>query len=131
MSVRHRDEQALSPVVGVILLVAITVVLSASVFYAAGKISEDRAKSAPPLGMSTDETAGEARVIHADPDLDWFDDMVVAGSCTPLLNGGAFPVASGTPVKAGDILSCDAGESLTLSSSQAEGNSLLYRNSFP
>ena len=56
--------------------------------------------------------------------------MQVSGSCTPLLNGAAFPTAAGTPVQAGDVLACDPGEDLSISSSKGSGNALLYRASF-
>ena len=73
----------------------------------------------------------EVRVVKADAGLDWATDIVVSGSCTPLLNGGPLPDAPGTPVSAGDVLTCEPGEELVLGSSADRGNTLLYRESFP
>ena len=123
-------EEAVSPVIGVILLVAVTVVLSATVFVLAAGMNDDKAEPAPQLLMAADESADEAQVLRADRGLDWFEDLRVAGSCTPLLNGAAFPAAAGTPVQAGDVLSCAPGEDLSISSGEGDGNALLYSKSF-
>src|SRR5688572_21895357 len=126
----HPGEEAVSPVIGVILLVAITVVLSATVFFLVSRMRGDNAEAAPHLMMSADEGDAEAQVVRAGAGLDWFEDMRVGGSCVPLLNGAAFPTAAGTPVRAGDVLSCAPGEDLSISSSQENGNALLYSTSF-
>jgi archaeal type IV pilus assembly protein PilA len=127
---RVPDESAVSPVIGVILLVAITVVLSATVFVMVMAFKDDSARPAPTLTMSKDQAESEAQVVRAGGGLDWFEDMRVSGSCTPLLNGAAFPTAPGRPVRGGDVLTCAPGEDLQISSSPALGNTLLYQATF-
>jgi flagellin-like protein len=126
---RPDGDSALSPVIGVILLVAITVVLSATVFVVAGRFQEGAAEPGPHILMETDQGTQEVRVVRGDGDLDWMD-LGFDGSCTPTLNGAPFPTASGQAVRAGDVLGCAAGEDLEITSSLDEGNALLYSTSF-
>lgn len=126
-----QEDAGVSPVIGTILLVAIVVVLSAAVFVMVGQLNGDRAEPAPSLALASDKSDSQATVVHAEAGLDWYEDMRVSGTCEPLLNGDPFPTAAGVPVKGGDVLTCDSGEDLELSSSPAKGNALLYRTEFP
>ena len=60
-----QGDEAVSPVVGVILLVAITVVLSATVFVLVKTFNDDKADPAPALAMSKDQVDDEALVVRA------------------------------------------------------------------
>ena len=123
------DETAVSPVVGVVLMVAITAALSAMVSYVLADL-EEQTEAPAHVTLWTVPASPEARVMQADLGLDWATDVVVSGSCTPLLNGGPFPTEAGTPVSAGDVLTCAAGEDLVVGSSADRGNTLLYQDSF-
>lgn len=124
---RTPGDEAVSAVLGVILLVAMGVVLAAGVFYFSSQMSKPQ-RTAPSLAMT--ERGQDVQVVRAGPDLDWFEDFVVKGSCVPLLNGQAFPSSAGTPVSAGDVLTCDSGEDLAITSSEAYGNTMVFQKSF-
>lgn len=49
------DEEALSPVIAVILMVALTVVLAATVFVLAGDLGQDVGQSGPNMGLATSQ----------------------------------------------------------------------------
>lgn len=131
MPARRSDEDAVSPVIGVILMVAITVVLAAVVFVLMNRLNDDNAETAPELAMQRSPNGREVIVVRAEPGLEWSEDLLVSGTCTPTLNGAAFPAGPGTPVQAGDRLACASGEELRISSSEDLGNALLYDGLFP
>lgn len=88
-NMNHKEEEAVSPVIGVILMVAISVVLAAVVFVLVSDI--DAAEPAPTMAFRDD---GDSYVlIHATPGLDW-SEFTVTG-CETVPEG---------PVVAGDML---------------------------
>src|SRR5688572_30663787 len=110
------QDAAASAVLGVLLMAAVTVTIAA----VALQITEDLKEGPQPpahVTLWTVPASPEARVIQADLDLDWGRDVVVSGSCSPLLNGRPFPAGPGTPVRAGDVLTCASGEDLVVGSS--------------
>lgn len=113
------DPSAVSPVIGVILLVAITVVTAAVVFVLSSQFSE-KTEGAPNISFDPDEDSGTVTVIRADVDVDWFRDLEVGGTCSPDLSGmSGMPTAEGRLVRAGDVLSgCQPGETLRIVASQ-------------
>ncbi len=138
------EEEAVSPVIGVILMVAITVVLAAVVFVLVSDLGDT--KDVPPT-VTFDKSGGVLRVIGADADADWNDiQMVVGGhsSCTATASAGgatATPATSpaarvsataDTPVSAGDkiTLTADVGQACTLTLSHVPTNSLMDERSF-
>ena len=125
-----RDDAAGSAVLGVLLMAAITVTIAAVALQITADLKEGPQAPAHVTVWSV-PSRPEARVIQADLGLDWATDVVVSGSCTPLLNGGPFPDTAGTPVRAGDVLTCGSGEDLVLGSSGDRGSVLLYQHSFP
>lgn len=116
---RALDDEAVSPVIGVILMVAITVVLAAVVFVLVGGFSE-KAEKAPHITFKVDENARTLTVVRADPGADWKLHFLVGGTCADhvQLNGVDWTaVPDGTAVAAGDKLgNCASGETLTVAS---------------
>lgn len=130
---RKGSEQALSAVVGVVLLVAIAMVLSAATYLVVQRVSERDVKESPIVGFGVDGTESQVAILGApagSSQLDWFDDLRISGCTTPLLNGSPFPTASGTPVTAGDILTCAPGDDLRIASSEDQGNALIFKHTF-
>ena len=68
-------DEAVSPVIGVILMVAITVVLAAVVFVLVSNLSKSGSK-APDVAFSTDETRDRISIITAATELVWADFQV-------------------------------------------------------
>lgn len=87
-SIRQADE-AVSPVIGVILMVAITVVLAAVVFVLVSNLSKQSGESAPDVNLRvrTDNTANEIIIQHVTGETIKDGDMKVsilsAGSGNP------------------------------------------------
>jgi flagellin-like protein len=111
-------EEAVSAVIGVILMVAITVAIAATVYvYVSGMLPTS--KGAPPSMSITQNGAistygGETRVNFsidsASADAKWSDLKIQVGSvdygiptAVPTLQGSSFK-SSGTPIKAGNTL---------------------------
>lgn len=68
-------DEAVSPVIGVILMVAITVVLAAVVFVLVSNLSKSGSK-APDVAFSTDETRDRVAIVTAATELIWADFQV-------------------------------------------------------
>lgn len=85
------NEEAVSPVIGVILMVAITVVLAAVVYVLVSDLGGD--PQATPFVQMQGNGDGDYTVLRADKGLEW-EDMVVTG-CTTVPTG---------PLDAGDVL---------------------------
>lgn len=131
----RNEEEAVSPVIGVILMVAITVVLAAVVFVLVQNLSKG-AEKAPDMSFTKDNSAGTVAVVKAPPTtaadaLNWFEDITVGGDCAAAktLNGGAWPTDNTVPVSAGDIIGgCVAGDTLTITHNGS--GTLVYQTSF-
>jgi len=98
------DERAVSAVIGVILMVAITVAIAATVYvYVSGMIGGTKQKT-PNIALSVDATNKRLVVATADLNIRWVD---ITNSTTTLFTakyysaGGA---AIGTYVTAGDYI---------------------------
>lgn len=125
------DEEAVSPVLGVILMVAITVVLAATVFFVVSGVGE-KTESAPQVGFIKDSSDRTITVLRVSPPgTEWLRELHIAGTCaaTATLNGVAWPPASGTPVLAGDVLGgCASGDTLQVIATKP--NQLLFETTF-
>ena len=64
-------DEAVSPVIAVILMVAITVVLAATVFVLVSDIGSQTGKSAPTLSIRTDESLDRLVIDSAASGADW------------------------------------------------------------
>jgi flagellin-like protein len=108
------DERAVSAVIGVILMVAITVAIAATVYvYVSGMIGGTKTQT-PNVACTTDATANKITVATADADISWDDITVtadVAGTWMYLYYGGGVTqsnITGGTmpvqDVTAGDFI---------------------------
>ena len=93
------DERAVSAVIGVILMVAITVAIAATVYvYVSGMLGGSQNK-APSMSFKKEITpTRQLVVVSADSGLTWGQFTVVGSSTTHL---------STDPVRAGDVLVLD------------------------
>ncbi|MEA3144333.1 MAG: Archaeal Type pilin, N-terminal [Thermoplasmata archaeon] len=82
------NDEAVSPVIGVILMVAITVVLAAVVFVLVSNLSKGSNNSAPTLAINTDDTADKLIITSAATGADWSRLSVKVASCTQANNAG-------------------------------------------
>lgn len=76
------DDDAVSPVIAVILMVAITVVLAATVFVLVSDIGGNKSSAAPAFNLSPDEGQSRLTVESAAQNADWNRLTVQADSCT-------------------------------------------------
>lgn len=115
----RNDVKAVSPVIGVILMVAITVVLAAVVFVLVKNLSDKNSTDVgPTVGFQKDSTAKTLIVVQAPTGIKW-SDVTVTG-CTK-------PVTLPVNVTAGDKLTaCNGSVTVTYIPS----NSLLYQTAF-
>jgi archaeal type IV pilus assembly protein PilA len=96
---RKTDERAVSAVIGVILMVAITVAIAATVYvYVNGMVVET--KRTPSIACIPNNTDNELQITRSDPDVAWSDINI-----TILANGTTthFQTKTGT-VTAGDTI---------------------------
>lgn len=85
-----KQTEAVSPVIGVILMVAITVVLAAVVFVLVNGLSET-GEEAPRVTFQKDQEAGQVWVLKTPAGLDW-SEFTVTG-CTTVPVGSLDPGA--------------------------------------
>lgn len=108
-----KNEEAVSPVIGVILMVAINVVLAAVVYVLVadmGKVHEQ----APEVQLQEEGDSGNWTVILADKGLNWSDFQVTG--CTTV------PMGS---LDAGDrLIECGEGANMV----HKDTNTLVWRN---
>lgn len=110
-------DEAVSPVIGVILMVAITVVLAAVVFVLVSNLSKTSETGARITGFVTndgDGTGGTFTLNSVEPqDLDWgrlaYGNN--AATCAALATTG--------PVTAGTVITCTGNGSVTIRDTQA------------
>jgi flagellin-like protein len=107
-----KDTSAVSPVIAVILMVAITVVLAATVFV----LVSDIGSNPPPPRVTFDKADGNLTVISADLGLTW-EEFNVTG-CTTVPTG---------PLDAGDIIIGCTGNVVVR---HRASNSLTYQTAF-
>lgn len=105
-------EAAVSPVIGVILMVAITVVLAAIVFVLVTQLSENTNTNSPRVSFQQQDDGATLMVVSAPTGLDW-GDFAVTG-CTTIPTG---------TVDAGDKLEVCGAEVLV---THTPSNSVVY-----
>jgi flagellin-like protein len=144
------NDEAVSPVIGVILMVAITVVLAAVVFVLVSNLSKNSNQSAPNISFNQDKAGKTLTIISADA-ADWKDiTATVTGASTNthvcaasvintpgtarVTESAAHTATSGTmsagkTIAAGDAITMIAGslsgESCTLQLKYTPANQLL------
>ena len=134
-----KNEEAVSPVIGVILMVAITVVLAAVVFVLVSNLSKS-SNSAPSVSFTADDTARTLTVVSApsSPTIKWNpSDVTVGGTCasSAVLTHGSSTASAQTSsaswvITGGDQISgCTSGQSISFT--HVATNTLLYSHTFP
>ena len=86
------DDEAVSPVIGVILMVAITVVLAAVVFVLVTKLSSNQSEQTPDMSLQLNDATDRISVVSASPTADWDRLRISTGSAGTIkfaLNGNA------------------------------------------
>ncbi|APX96893.1 type IV pilin [Natronorubrum daqingense] len=81
--VGNEEERAVSPVIGVVLMVAITVILAAVIAAFVMDMGDDMGESAPAPSMDVEEGAGENITINHEG-----GDSLEAGDITVQIDGG-------------------------------------------
>src|ERR1051326_2014452 len=97
-----KNEEAVSPVIGVILMVAITVVLAAVVFVLVSNLSKNSNTAAPNITFNQDNSAHTLTIVSADASADWTNvKQTMTGGCTVKLGGAAASITSGSAGSSG------------------------------
>ncbi len=112
-----QNDEAVSPVIGVILMVAITVVLAAVVFVLVSDLG-DTGDSAPQMSFTKSEGDDQIKVAKADTGLNW-DQFQIKASVTNATDlemerntaadgtGGTAVTSSATSIAAGSVTAGD------------------------
>lgn len=93
-----RNEEAVSPVIGVILMVAITVVLAAVVFVLVSNLGKGSGQTAPNLQFTKDDTQDRLTITTAESGANWNRISLRVTSCTQT---DAAAVADGAVIRMG------------------------------
>jgi archaeal type IV pilus assembly protein PilA len=116
-----QNDEAVSPVIGVILMVAITVVLAAVVFVLVSNLGEG-SESAPNISFNKDSADQSLTVVQAE-DATWGDFSVSPAGCTSPTTTEA--------VSAGDVIDCSTVTApFTVTITHTPTNSLVYSTTF-
>jgi len=91
------NDEAVSPVIGVILMVAITVVLAAVVFVLVSNLSKGGSQSAPNLAINTDDTLDRLVITSGSSGADWSRLSVKVASCTQVTTLSQIRLGTATP----------------------------------
>jgi flagellin-like protein len=144
----RQNDEAVSPVIGVILMVAITVVLAAVVFVLVSNLGGD-SNTAPAVSWNKNESSDELSVVTASSNADW-SNLEIDGDANfeYSINGedaagvaGREAVTSGTPVtmtddpspiRAGDdLFFCGAAAGpLTITITDPSANQIVKEETF-
>ena len=117
---KQADERAVSAVIGVILMVAITVAIAATVYvYVSGMIGGTKTQT-PNVACTTDATANKITVATADANIKWKDVVITLDSNASThwniyTGGGINPTGIDTPV-ASLTIDITAGDYILLTS---------------
>lgn len=129
------DDRAVSPVIAVILMVAITVVLAATVFVLVQDIGDETGKPSFTLVMGTDDAEDRATVEGASPTADW--SLVEMRVTNPVRWALEAPATATSPTLAADTWvslsatanSIRAGDYVDLCGQGAQGETRIsFRN---
>jgi flagellin-like protein len=132
---RKADERAVSAVIGVILMVAITVAIAATVYvYVSGMIGGTKTQT-PNVAMTVDSTSNKVTVATADANIKWSDVVITydvpAAIGVIWYSGGTIsnavtPMPAGTMILAGDyVLVSGATGNVKMTLAYTPTNSLL------
>ncbi|HLF16186.1 MAG TPA: type IV pilin N-terminal domain-containing protein [Candidatus Thermoplasmatota archaeon] len=102
----RRGDEAVSPVIGTILMVAITVVLAAVVLVLVNG-TNGNGDSAPPVAMQRDEASDQVEVVRGSGDADWSLVEIRSSEALRFALNGAAGIAS-TQLPAGTFVAASA-----------------------
>ena len=104
----NADERAVSAVIGVILMVAITVAIAATVYvYVSGMLGGTQNK-APNMAFNKETTPNKKIVlVSADSGLNWNTFTITYSSVTGVRLNGATALTSGSAMPAGTVTAGD------------------------
>ena len=124
-----QNDEAVSPVIGVILMVAITVVLAAVVFVLVSNLGEG-SESAPNISFNKDSADRTLTVVQAE-DAEWGDFAISPDDDCTAMRGGNTLTATDT-IEAGDVIDCsdNTDTSFTVTITHTPTNSLVYSTTF-
>jgi hypothetical protein len=132
----RRDLDAVSPVVGTVMAVAIVIGLAGALFLLS-KFFFQSQQTTPTPHVAFSRSGTTLQVVTAPtPALDWARDVRPSGTCAAHLQlaptGGAagpYPTSPGTQVSVGDKLTgCASGETLTLA--HIATNRIMFATTF-
>ncbi|VVB60302.1 Uncharacterised protein [uncultured archaeon] len=125
------DERAVSAVIGVILMVAITVAIAATVYvYVSGMIGGTQKKT-PTIAMIPDNSNNLFTISSADSDISWTDITIISTNKTgstvtaPVNSGGTGTVTAGGTLNYNVWLAAHAGDTVTCTLKYNPTNSLI------
>jgi flagellin-like protein len=110
------DDEGVSPVLGTILMIAITVVVAGVLFVISNDLSKPDDKT-PAVSFIQDKGDGTVLIVKApvEPNAVKWSAFRLEGNCDPLLNGEPLPPPPDELVKGGDLLSgCHHEEDLVI-----------------
>jgi flagellin-like protein len=118
-------EEAVSAVIGVILMVAITVAIAATVYVYVSGMMGGAAEKAPTITFTKDEALNTLTVVQADVGISWSDINMTAtdGTDTNYTHGQTGDVTAGDTIDL-DGRSLDAGD-VTVRFSYTPTNALI------
>ncbi len=116
------EEEAVSPVIGVILMVAITVVLAAVVFVLVSDLGGGDANAQPAISWKQSEAGDYAEVTSAEADADW-SEFELKMSQDGRFRVGAVPLTGDATTVSPDGV---AGEWVTMIAGGIGGGDKLY-----
>lgn len=120
---------AVSQVVGVLVLLAITVAMAAVVFVLAQQESGRVAEPPPLLALATDDAQGTATVQNNPRGIAW-EDLEVSGCSVSILDAQGELLDASGPVRAGQTLSgCLPGDRLSVV--HRTSGALVFQHAFP
>ena len=132
-----KNDKAVSPVVGVILMVAVTIVLAATIYVWVSHMSSPAA-AAPSINLrgtfSSDGKTLTLTVISVQGDARWDDlDIKVPNGLTPKIYKDGTEVTTGM-VEAGDYIEINvssfSGSEITVQIVHVPSNSVIYEDTF-
>lgn len=124
-----QDDLAVSALFGTVVMIVITVAIAGIVLVWSESFAVPEGDSID-ITFLVDEQTDSLQVVSVRPRADWVSDLDLLGSCTPTLNGQAFPTAAGRLVQPGDVLDCGAGEEIRIVNVFGRGDALVYRHTF-
>ncbi|MCX6663239.1 MAG: type IV pilin N-terminal domain-containing protein [Euryarchaeota archaeon] len=123
---KQADERAVSAVIGVILMVAITVAIAATVYvYVSGMIGGTKTQT-PNVACTTDSTSNKIQVATADANIKWKDVVITKDNTTAtwrvFTGGGVTNSFNSTDAQYGGTAEVIAGDYILLNMGSLTAN---------